>query len=617
MAYISIDTCSWLELISENEINPQIGTLKYWIDSESIQVLVPEKVKEEWYEKKNKVKKNLQDSLRQKYKSSQELIGVIKRTTNSDPGSLDLDLVFIDQQIDEIESLILRSKHQLETSNDIKLFVYERSTKKPYKAPFHNNQMSMKDADIYFSSLEYCAKNVISEIYFISDNAKEFGHPLEDAPSKGSSTRIHAHLIEDFPQVSVKYFSKIGQAISFLESRLPTLPQKENPVAGLVQGSFYLIKNSTLSIVDTLDVLFKKIYNELNFLPTKILSKIPPFKNGDEVAYYNAFTLVISNESLFNFLEQALLKERTNNSDFTDPEKNKVDYILQRLTQNLIFNFNLRKSNRKINTYYCPILSGNSIEDYYNKFDFEKISESLKKFPKVSLEEKVAYAYVLYQTGNYLKAKDLYCEIADESKNVGKDILYFIAQYNLSKLASFIKNFYWRDETQNIEQVVDELKKIDLRKIANNLNSRQSNKFFDFIIQEEFFTDASQQVHEVVTKIIDQYFSNLNGGTSYNGYVSELTCAFAELDYMLNENHVIHDCFSEFANLFQRVIEGLFASHAISGKHDSRLEAFDDYWLSKLIYYGKREDIVKFFHRYKLRELEYRPSKMGATLSTN
>ena len=48
MKYVVIDTCSWINLISENEFNPHISLLVFWIEQSHLNLLIPENVINEW-----------------------------------------------------------------------------------------------------------------------------------------------------------------------------------------------------------------------------------------------------------------------------------------------------------------------------------------------------------------------------------------------------------------------------------------------------------------------------------------------------------------------------------------------------------------------------------------
>jgi predicted nucleic acid-binding protein len=80
MVYITIDTCSWLNLISEEEFNPQIELLNIWVEQNEVQILIPEKIILEWDEHKEKKRKSFVDSWNTKKKHAEQ---VLKKSNNN------------------------------------------------------------------------------------------------------------------------------------------------------------------------------------------------------------------------------------------------------------------------------------------------------------------------------------------------------------------------------------------------------------------------------------------------------------------------------------------------------------------------------------------------------
>lgn len=81
---------------------------------------------------------------------------------------------------------------------------------------------------------------------------------------------------------------------------------------------------------------------------------------------------------------------------------------------------------------------------------------------------------------------------------------------------------------------------------------------------------------------------------------------FAKFETFLVDNYIIFDKFKEFQDVFSIFIEGLFASHAITDSHQTRLEYFDDWLITVLLQYGKPEIINKYYRRYKIKKIHYK-----------
>ena len=371
------------------------------------------------------------------------------------------------------------------------------------------------------------------------------------------------------------------------------------------QYDYYTIEDNGLPILDYIHDLFAKIYDELNFIPTSILEKIYPFKiNAIGYTDYRSFNLTTNNTALFDFFASINRNESqelnfSQNELLTDPEKTKE--VAKKLTQNLIFN--IGDSKKTVSIYYREDNHCECIQCNFDRLKFHKVFKDLSSISPSNLKDQLKIGYIHYKIGNDLLAKDIYDNVSKNAKQQGKKLIYFIAQFNLSKLANFIRTHYWGVNSQH--QVIDELSKIDIGKISESLNKSGPNKLFDFIEKIEFFNIASNGINETVCNLVDDYYFQLDGGVSHNSHITELTCQFAELESFLNANHILYDEFYEFEKLFARIIEGLFASHAIDKNKPSRLNALDDYWISKIIFYGSKDSIIKYFRRYKLKEINY------------
>jgi len=614
MIYLAIDTCSWKNLVFTNEINAQLELLNYWYENNHIQFIVPKILIQEWTKHREEEDKKIESSLNTIKKHASQYAKMI----NFSLPETSTNEFNIKKQIEIIDNLIFNSSNIADVSEKMKATIADKQTYDPPKAPFHNKFNSMKDAYIYFSTLEFCNDNNISNILFISDNINDYGEPIPNS-NKCSNSEIHHDLLTDFINVTVEFYGKTDKAIHEIKQKynLPSLTKTNNNsdiVISKQDEISYIYENlpqkENLPILEFVYQIFILIYKEIEFVPLHILQNIPPFKiDNKKYTYYNYFTLTTNNTELYE-----LLKSLKSNPDAELDFSNKVffenvenyeykaDFILKKLTNNLVFNINLSETHNQINIIHSKPDISENISNSFNNFEFHKSFKLFAEKPS-DIIERLKFAYYHYQTGNYLFAADLYKEILQDTQQEGKNIINFICNYNLLKLSIYIRNNYFgRPETDNLYK---ELKTINLNEISLSLNNGKSNKLFNWINNSEFFNNSFENIIKYSDKIIDHYFLQLNGGWSSNGHIKDLINEFAKLDYFLNRNLIIYDNFSEFYELFQKVIEGLFASHAISDKQGDKLFYFDDYWLSKIIYYGKKDEILKYFRRYKLKQLKY------------
>jgi len=232
------------------------------------------------------------------------------------------------------------------------------------------------------------------------------------------------------------------------------------------------------------------------------------------------------------------------------------------------------------------------------------------KLPSCLIKENIKtdskLAYINYQIGNLTSAYTLYREIETEAYTSKQYITYFIARYNLKQLGIFLQNPFHKTTVSPEE--IENLKTIDPIEDAVKLKPHTDYSLVSLIAQEDYFTDAFQNISKEAKEIVEHYNSQLQGGWSSNQHVWNLVTEFAKLETFINANYIIYDRFSNFTELFDLVIEGIFASHAMANNQPNKFTHFDDYWVNKFILYGRRKTILKCRNAFKLKVLEYKSS---------
>lgn len=614
MKYILIDTCSLVNLIDNKKFNPQIEKLDFWIKEKLIEIIVPDIITLEWNEHKENEKKRIHEQWNTKQKHYSE---IARLTSNFPMIDYNVELEFIDKQIDTLDNIIQNSPNKISVPNDVKLIIPDKQLK-PKKAPFHHKDDSTKDAYLYFSTLEFCKNNGINELYFFSDNSSDFGKALPD--KKGSKTEIHPDLLIDYPSVQVKYFGEIGQAIYELSKELPSPVNNDTNSDINKSDDIYIDKEN--SLLEQIQNYISIVHKELSFVPIHFFIRNYPFKlSASFIPYYQLFTLTTDNEELFSFFENVeiingydiRLKEDIDELGSSETNE-KIKKVLKSLNQNLIFNISSSKSRKEINIR----LSGESNCDCpkccLRKLRFTDFFSKLNTY-EYTIEDLKEKSYLLYKFGNYIEACEnvkLVHELAVKEKAYSTA---FIAQHNLSKLSIFIRNNYWGENQK--DDLIKELSSINLSEISKNYENKQNIKIVKWIRDNEFFTKSKDKILSSVSKIQDNYYKQLNGGWSSNSEVWNLINTYAELDSFLNNNYIIYDKFQEFEDLSNSFFEGIFASHAISETSgSSRLNSFDDWIMSQLVFNGNADKVNKLINRYKIEKIKYtETSTSGETLT--
>lgn len=596
MKNILIDTCSWINLLSEDS-NKLLPHLEFWKNNNCIRIISHEKIIEEWNFHKEEHKKRLSDSLNAKYKHTK---AIAKKEGLLIPETLSPNFDEIDNQLKLIDDLLVDS-HVLETPNDVKVFCADWQITK--KAPFHNKPDSMKDAYIIFSALKHFSE-IGEEFIFISDNKNDFGSI--DNPD----TEIHPQIIENYSEVCLRYFKDIGRAINILKQEISiTLLPEDINISSInnIEDEINIDKSKPIleQVYDYVSIRHK----EIKFYPISLFINRYPLKISS-FNYYSIFNLNTDNDELIELFKSVKISEDNKISitveKFYHGVENyeaKIKAILLGFSANLIFNISSDKSREQLSIRYSEQKNCECPKCSFRKFKFSQCFKSLDTYTN-SKEDLQESSYLNYQIGNYLFAVEKQKSALIKYKKKHLNTSYFIGQFNLSKLSIFVRNNYFGENSHN--ELVTELKAIDLEHEETNLSSKENKKLIKYLKENTFYTDARNKIQETSSKLIDQYYSSLNGGWSSNSHVWILINEFAKLETFLVDNFIVYDKFKEFQDVFSIFIEGLFASHAIADSHHSRLENFDDWLITNLLQYGNPEIINKYYRRYKLKKIHYK-----------
>jgi hypothetical protein len=381
-------------------------------------------------------------------------------------------------------------------------------------------------------------------------------------------------------------------------------------------NKFVFDKNAPL--INQLFDYFKYLFSEINVLPIHLLKNNYPFKkSNDYYAYYSVFTLTTDNDELFELFESLKIengKVSTNNIRFRKgvrESSQKLRYILEKLSEHLIFNVQHKKSHKTVNIRYSHEKSCSCTRCSFGRLNYEDTFKGIQKKPK-KIEEKTLLAYMHYELGNFIESAKLFKEIANHANKEKEITRYIIAQFNLSKLFVFIRNNYFGENAQ--PELLKQLKLIETDKIYCDFSKDENKKLFDWILNSKFCSSKREEIGRTVNKIKDHYHTQLKGGWSSNRHIWSLINDYAEIETFLSGNFIVYDRFSEYHELTDNFIEGLIISHAMNENQESRLAHFDDWLFSRIVLNGNAEKILNLFHRYELKSLNYKPtSKKGDT----
>nr|MCU0392213.1 hypothetical protein [Thermoflexibacter sp.] len=371
------------------------------------------------------------------------------------------------------------------------------------------------------------------------------------------------------------------------------------------------------NIIDEIEYCIQK-FNGFGFIPTNILSNCKPFNTNptSRIWNYQVFSLITNNQEVYEFFKNTIIKDKDIDlsseyktfikEDFTH-YKDKVQFIIQQLNHFLIhrISFEGKESvNIKINNHEtCDCLQCN-----YESLDFGKIVKKLKNFqgnpPNNSLEN----AYALYKVpiDRYKPAYQMYKAIQKSSKEQSKDIDYFIATYNLSKLG----NIMWSDYNfEDRETVIQELEEIDLQKeihdaldITIDIDVREAllelaeSKFFDKI---EWKVDEILDSIKKIKKLYDNRGSQIGGENAYSLWQQQFY-----LYLYTRQNFVIFDKFTNYQKIQRKILEGFILSYKTSNEYTNKLKKFNYFILINNILYLSSDDLKILFDENNIEALE-------------
>lgn len=362
--------------------------------------------------------------------------------------------------------------------------------------------------------------------------------------------------------------------------------------------------NNSSPIIDQLDEFIEEIDASCKFIPPHLLANSKPIFLKEGQSYYNNFHLSCDNDQLISLLESVDTDEE-NNFLFTDDKlikgvnnpNEKLKRIIKYFVRHLVHTISSKKNRRgieisklnqeeKCDCSLC-LLEGEN---------YSLLGKRLKK-KRSDLDELLSKSYLDYKLGNYIFASQHLIKAKKLAAKNGDHFQKFLIQFNLSKLQLLLNGISYRIEVPKAIQ--NDFEKIDMDIEFCNSSEKTLFPLIDWMYRERFVYSAEKGIRDLVSKIKERQQSSLNGGWSNNQFVSSLINKFAQLELFLDKNFIVYDQFGGYKKIAEMFVEGLYASHAISGKQ-SRLLFFDDWILKTIIKNITPDFLIILLNRYKL-----------------
>lgn len=605
--YLLLDTNILRRLASKTDPSSLLQHLDRLVRGNYINLLVPETLKKEWQKHGREQKAIITKALRKTQKEARERAWGTTENNEFTDEQLRIKEQALHRQIDMIDDLVVNHGIQIPVTADVLLAVHKQ--KESGKAPFHKKN-SESDALIIFSALTFLRSENVSSFYFVSDNTSDF------AVTKDGKWLLHRDIQNHFQDISTEYFEHIKAAFDVLAgSGLPRYADSMQSFPNRVKNTIKVDRSKT--IIDQLYEYIEKRSHQLMFHPKKILLEHFPFITADAFNFlHRPFTVITDNRSLYRLLSSVLVTDTDVTPTHPNPiilqpgDKEKIIEIINFLRFNLLENVAFEQGNSVPVTFEgkgsecdCPLCT-------YKRFDFKALITLLNPvIPETAedIDATMKRAYGFYKTGRFADAARILVGLKNNWKDL-KNLKYYIVCMNLVNLGFIIRQSYLRNG--NFADVLTEISSIDLTEIYADCLQPAYQPLLDWLHEKKFFTESFTGLHEALKKITD-HFQGRN--TGYNENTNELIEHYFSCERFLSANSVIYDLFGDFYSLTDLFTEGLFASYGCNDFLSGKLTYLSDDLIEKLLVHGNAGDMVKYYRRYKLEGIRYRPNATGTT----
>ena len=594
MIYLLIDTSSIKgDLIDKLDFSQELTQLLYWNKHNDVTILVPEILEREWNKHKTEEKNRINKAIRNHEKDVKKL-NLLGQKIDLDKSDLDQANSELTSQIDSIQKLI-DSGIKITTDDESKIRQVDHKEFK--RAPFKLKDESDYDALLIFSALQYCTLKKIPELYFISANTDEFNEDNK------TIELIHKDIGNAYPNVSIKYYHKTRSCFEELGKKIGRLPLKEIQLPAKLTRTYEVDEND--HIIDQVWKFLNSKLAEINYLPVHLIFYHPPFQTlKSPYASFSQFSLEINNEKLINVLKSISVEPGKpivfNDENLIHGVKNpkdKIQDIMSKISANLVF-WVYKDRSDNISTAYTPNPPPcDCIKCQLNSFDYVRAFKTALKSNSNDINDLIEEGYILYKFGAYIEASK---RLIKARKKASKGTRSFIIEYNLDKISRFIPN--WKKENN---EILTEIGEINLEQLEESYKHKEGREVRKWILENRFISNSRNEINTIRDKIIDQYYSTLNGGSSSNGFHNNLRFEYVKLIQFLELNNIVFDSFDEFGKTTKSFFQGVIASLAITNEQNSSLDFLDKWLMEQMINRADPNELIKSINRYKLRAIEY------------
>ncbi len=224
MHKILVDTCVWLDIAKDPEQQALLNVVEELVKRKELTLIVPKLVIEEFARNKERIIKEINQSLSSTFKRVKDFVNKFgdpdnKKAVLEQLNNVDYKIPFLGEtatvSVTRIEKL-LKSGLIIESTDEIKLRAVQRAIDR--KAPFHRQKNSINDA-IIMETYAQCIQDKTSSgirFAFVTHNKNDFSLP------NGSDKIPHPDFAICFSKIKSQYYIKLSEAIHRISPELVT-----------------------------------------------------------------------------------------------------------------------------------------------------------------------------------------------------------------------------------------------------------------------------------------------------------------------------------------------------------------------------------------------------------
>jgi hypothetical protein len=601
--YILLDNEVFLSLTPSDDINDQLDLLLHHARTNSIRLLLPDALNTEWQRHRSRILEEIGKLSKNSKKATRIQSTFAPIGTAVTENQFMLLQSNLSQRIDLMDQLL--TKYATAIPLDPEMLTTLHSFRRDAKAPFHKRDEKdhFNDAEIIYSSIDYCRTNTIPQLIFVSNNTGEF------ATLKGADT-LHPDYNDYCPALSIRYFTELSDAIKLfpdagLAISIPQLLLKNN------QPAPEIAVDRSLSIIRQAHAYLKAKLAICLRWPKHLLADGYPFIINPEFdAYYAPFALVTDNQQLYEILTNVQIGDDqiVYLKDFpTLPAEDEAPLreVVQILFDHLFFRiaFNVK---RAVGIQYASRFAANPKSFiFHNTLAVGPLLDHLSSVETgdaADPQSVIEKAYYYYKTQQHMAAATLLLQlraVADQLTPMQR----YIVDFNLHLLHTLLHRYL--STTPGIARLLDECARIDLDTTRQITSTPETRQLIDYIHEHKFHQETIVSLNNSRDDIRRLYIQQSTGGSPATESLIDRYFSCAEF---LAGNYIIFDQFQQFEAIARPFTEGLITSAFCNPFHSAKLPALDDTFAYELILHGKGDDLRRWARHENFQNIPYEPN---------